>query len=222
MWKELLQLFKSEGLCDEAFKASLQMLEDCKGMYDDAVASLRKDGPLEVDIYERDKQINKYERDVRRKIVTHMSVSAKPDINMGLILTAIVIDIERIGDYAKNIAELAASLDAAFDGRELADDVHRVEGMIDGVFEDLISALDESDEDRARHVMETHQQAGVILENGITLLREGKVLSDDSGHAATVTLYLRFLKRMSAHLKNVATSVVNPYYRIGYREKRSD
>ena len=159
---------------------------------------------------------------MRRKIVTHMSVSAKPDINMGLILTAIVIDIERIGDYAKNIAELAASLDEAFDGRELADDVDRVEGMIDGIFEDLISALDESDEDRARHVMETHQQAGVILENGITLLREGKILSDDSGHAATLTLYLRFLKRMSAHLKNVATSVVNPYYRIGYREKRSD
>ena len=133
-----------------------------------------------------------------------------------------VTSLHEIGDYAKNIAELAASLDEAFDGRELADDVHRVEGMIDGIFEDLISALDESDEDRARHVMATHRQAGVILEDGITLLREGKVLSDDSGHAATLTLYLRFLKRMSAHLKNVATSVVNPYYRIGYREKRSD
>lgn len=222
MWKDILSLFKAESLCQEAFDESLLMLKTSHGMYRDAVASLHETGPMATDVFERDRQINKYERDVRRKIVTHMSVSTKPDINMGLVLTAIVIDIERIGDYAKNIAELAASLDAAFDGRELADDIDRVEGMIDGIFEDLISALDESDEDRARHVMETHRQAGVILEDGITLLREGKVLSDDSGHAATLTLYLRFLKRMSAHLKNVATSVVNPYYRIGYREKKSD
>jgi len=31
---------------------------------------------------------------------------------------------------------------------------------------------------------------------------------------------LRYLKRVSAHLKNVATSVVNPYHRIGYKEKK--
>jgi hypothetical protein len=36
-----------------------------------------------------------------------------------------------------------------------------------------------------------------------------------------VALYLRYLKRVSAHLKNVATSVVNPYHRIGFREKGS-
>jgi len=34
-----------------------------------------------------------------------------------------------------------------------------------------------------------------------------------------VALYMRYLKRVSAHLKNVATSVVNPYHRIGFREK---
>ena len=34
-----------------------------------------------------------------------------------------------------------------------------------------------------------------------------------------MALYLRYLKRVSAHIKNVATSVVNPYHRIGYREK---
>ena len=37
--------------------------------------------------------------------------------------------------------------------------------------------------------------------------------------AATLAIYLRYLKRVSAHLKNVATSVVNPYHRIGFREK---
>jgi phosphate uptake regulator len=45
------------------------------------------------------------------------------------------------------------------------------------------------------------------------------VMRDDSGEAVTAALYLRYLKRVSAHIKNVATSVVNPYYRIGFREK---
>jgi phosphate uptake regulator len=220
MWKDILSLFRGESLCEEAFDEALIMLKTSHGMYQDAVASLHETGPMATDIFERDRQINRYERDVRRKIVTHMSVSAKPDVNMGLVLTAIVIDIERIGDYAKNIAELAASLDTAFDGGELSEDVDRAEKAIDGIFADLISALEESDEARARKVIATHQETGVVLEDGITRIREGQALSNDSGNAATVTLYLRFLKRMSAHLKNVATSVVNPYYRIGYREKK--
>ena len=32
-------------------------------------------------------------------------------------------------------------------------------------------------------------------------------------------LYIRFLKRISAHLMNIASSVVNPFDRIGFREK---
>ena len=52
-------------------------------------------------------------------------------------------------------------------------------------------------------------------------LCSGEALSGRAGHAVTVALYLRYLKRVSAHLKNVATSVVNPYHRIGFREKKS-
>ena len=57
------------------------------------------------------------------------------------------------------------------------------------------------------------------VEDLVQDLIAGKVMSDDSGEAVTAVLYLRYLKRISAHLKNVATSVVNPYYRIGFREK---
>jgi hypothetical protein len=44
---------------------------------------------------------------------------------------------------------------------------------------------------------------------------------DDSGmpcsEAVTTALYVRFLKRVSAHLMNIASSVVNPFDRIGFR-----
>ena len=36
--------------------------------------------------------------------------------------------------------------------------------------------------------------------------------------AATLVLYLRFLKRISAHSRNLISSLVNPFDRIGYPE----
>jgi phosphate uptake regulator len=172
-----------------------------------------------ADIYERDRVLNRYERSVRRKIVTHMSVSSKPDINLGLVLTAIVIDIERIGDYTKNIVELAVGLTSPFDALELNDDVSRIERAIDAMFTDAIPALEGSDEARARKIMEAHAEVAKVVDSAIPRLQDSQVLKGRSGHAVTVALYMRYLKRVSAHLKNVASSVVNPYHRIGFREK---
>jgi len=220
MWKDILSLFKKEGLCQEAFEEALVMLETSHGMFRDAVAALHKDGALVDDIYERDRQLNKFERSVRRKIVTHLSISTKPDVNMGLVITAIVIDIERIGDYAKNISELAVGLEAPFDALELNGEVARIEALVEENFTELPVALGESEEERARGILERHKEVSGSVERHLSALRGGTALSGDSGRAVTAALYLRYLKRMSAHLKNVATSVVNPYYRIGFREKK--
>ncbi len=221
MWKDILTLFKGGGLCEEAFDEAMLMLQTCEGMYRDSIRALHEKGTLVDDLYERDREINRYERSVRRKIVTHMSVSSKPDINMGLVLTSIVIDIERIGDYTKNILELAVGLPEPFDGLELDQDVRDIEKAVGEVLVDIVPTLRKTDEARARRIIEEHAKISAMVEKDILLLRESKVLTGRSGHAVTVALHLRFLKRVSAHLKNVATSVVNPYYRIGFREKGS-
>lgn len=222
MWKDIISLLKGASLCQEAFEESLRMLETSYGMFSDAVGALHKEGALVDDIYERDRQLNRYERSVRRKILTHFSVSSKPDVNLGLVITAIVIDIERIGDYAKNISELATELEGPFDALELNVEIRHLERLVDGNFADLLLALEESDEDRARGILERHKEVSGTVERHLKSLRMGEALSGDSGRAATAALYLRYLKRMSAHLKNVATSVVNPYHRIGFREKKKD
>lgn len=220
MWKDILSLFRGGGLCQEAFEEALLMLEASHGMFRDAVAALHKEGAHVDDIYKRDRQLNKFERSVRRKILTHFSISAKPDVNLGLVITAIVIDMERIGDYAKNISELAVGLEEPFDALELNQEVSRIEGLVEENFVDLPVALEESDEERARKILKDHKEVSASVERHLKALREGSALVGDSGRAVTAALYLRYLKRMSAHLKNVATSVVNPYHRIGFREKK--
>ena len=164
MWKDILTLFKGAGLCEEAFAEAILMLETSHGMYNDALAALHAQGKAVDDLYARDRQINKFERSVRRKIVTHLSVATRPDVNMGLVLTAIVVDIERIGDYTKNIMELAVALEEPFDGLELDADVREVEVRVEKMFEDAIPALKNSDMERARKVIEAHLKVAEIVE----------------------------------------------------------
>ena len=221
MWKQIVALFRSGGPLQEAYDEAILMLRASHEMFDHAVTALHAEGTPKTDIYKRDQQINKYERRVRRKIVTHMSVSSKPDINLGLVLTAIVIDIERIGDYTKNIVELASAVPGPFDGLELHDKVVGIEQTMARMFDDIVPALEESDMVRARGIIKSHTTIASKVDKQVHALCSGKALSGRSGHAVTVALYLRYLKRVSAHLKNVATSVVNPYHRIGFREKKS-
>jgi len=221
MWKEIVTLFRSKGPLQEAYDEAILMLRASHDMFDLAVKQLHAEGALESDIYKRDRQLNKYERSVRRKIVTHMSVSSKPDINLGLVLTAIVIDIERIGDYTKNIVEVAGVVPGPFDGLELHGEVAEIEKSMARMFDDIVPALEGPDEAKARAIIGSHAIIASRVDDQVRALSASEALSGRSGHAVTVALYLRYLKRVSAHLKNVATSVVNPYYRVGFREKGS-
>ena len=42
----------------------------------------------------------------------------------------------------------------------------------------------------------------------------------DADTAAAIALYSRYLKRISAHSRNLISSIVNPFERIGYPEEK--
>jgi len=107
-----------------------------------------------------------------------------------------------------------------FDGGELHEEILDLEQVVDGMFRDIVPALEESDVDLARKILQDHKNVSGRVERGLQLLRSDQVLQGKSGKAVTAALYLRYLKRVSAHLKNVATSVLNPFHRIGFKEKK--
>jgi len=219
MIRNLLNLFKKESYCQSAWDLCLEMLNESLGMFTDAAESFHNEENLNCDIYNRDRVINKFERKVRRDIVTHLAVSNNPDINSALVLTSIIIDIERIGDYTKNIIELAITHPGRFQGGELSQEIVEIETAVQKMFRDLIPCMENGDVDEARRILGDHQILAGRVEDCLQDLITGKVLATDSGAAVVAALYMRYLKRISAHLKNVASSLVNPYYRIGFREK---
>ena len=109
MFKQIFELFKSDSLYNQALLECHEMLDIDKEMFNESMNTLRNSdtADIPIDIYAMDKKINEFERDVRRKVMTHLAISGRENLGSGLILVSVVIDIERIGDYTKNIYDLA-------------------------------------------------------------------------------------------------------------------
>ena len=221
MWKNLIALFRQDNLYAQALRESHTMLDLDLTIFEASMASLRRSDNSEVavDIETIDKEINRFERDVRRKVLTHLSVSGS-DLVSGLVLVSVVIDIERIGDYAKNIHDLARAHPAQLHGGPLESEVASIETRVAGLFRDTVQAFRESDVEKSRKVMTAYkEELSAECDRVIDRIVSGKVPELSAAEAAAIALYIRYLKRIGAHSRNIMTSVVNPFHRIGYREK---
>jgi Na+/phosphate symporter len=220
MFKQFFELFRKDNLLQQAYDRSLEMLEADREMFLAASSSLREhdDARIEIDIYAKDQLINAYEREVRRKVLTHLALTSSKSIAAGLALVSIVIDIERIGDLTKNIVDLALRHPGKLNCGNLEPDVRKIETTVKTMFTLLIEALPKGDEAKAKEVMSEHwwiaRRADEILNSLIVREDPDLVCSE----AVSSALYVRFLKRISAHLMNIASSVVNPFDRIGFRD----
>ena len=86
-------------------------------------------------------------------MLTHLSISGTEDIIPGLVLVSIIIDIERIGDYTKNIVELALNHPAPLKGGNFEEELIKVEEKMKDMFDQQINSFKESDVAAARKIM---------------------------------------------------------------------
>jgi phosphate transport system protein len=221
MFESLTSMFRKENLIQLALDECHEMLELDWQMFQASVESLRRSdsNQVTIDIRDMDKRVNKYERDVRRKVITHLSVTGD-DVSAGLVVVSVVVDIERIGDYTKNIYELAEKHPNRLGGGSVEDRLASVEKRTGDLFQRTAKAFMDGNESEARKVMtEYKEELSSDCESIITDIVSGKVTDLSSGNAAAVALYARYLKRIGSHLRTIVTSVVNPFPRIGYKEK---
>jgi len=221
MLKELLNLFNKDNLMKQAFDASMDMLKTDHEMFLESLRTLRESNTAELrfDLYEKDRQINAFEREVRRKVMKHLAIAGATELAMGIRLVSIVIDIERIGDYTKNIVELAINHPRRLRLGEFESEAAAVERRVKINFDTLIKAFYQQDSKLAREIMSTHQkEVSSVCDRIVTGLVRGESRDLDIQTASAMVMYLRFIKRIHSHLKNIASSIVNPVDRIGYSE----
>ncbi len=224
MWKTFFNIWKKDDLLNQAWDDCYQALEISQEMFLEAVRFLREAGH-EVDsqhIRRKDKRINKYQREIRRKVMTHCTFQKGGSLPGGMVLVSIIIDVERIGDNAKNILDLAQTLGAKFKVPVCEEAVQEIEKDIQKRFKEMVGILKGHEVEQARKIMNRHRKTTRhVCDNLIDDLVKGHVNEITPANSAALALYLRYLKRISAHLKNVATSVVNPFDRIGFKEKNT-
>ena len=221
IFDRVISLWKSEDLLSQAWEDSFQMMVLSNEMFSAAIRYLRRGEKIKTlkNLKKRDREINEFQKSVRKKVVTHFSVSRKvEDFPSGLVLLNIVVDVERLGDYTKNILDLAIHYPDPLVSEECLSSLKEIEDNIQSRFADTLVAIEKQDEKLAKKLLKSYRKSfsnisDKIVNNGIS----GKQEYKDQKEAAAVTLYARYLKRVGGHLKNITTTMLNPYEEIGYQ-----
>lgn len=173
------------------------------------------DAEAQAKLYDRDQHINVLEREVRRSVVTHLALEQRAeDIPSGLIFMNVVKDAERIGDYIKNIYDVAHELVPESADRSLY--AQHLKGYADVMRDTMLEtteAFAESDEARCREIITLARAKAHELEDSIAGITRSDLKTSD---AVCLVLVMRFYKRIFMHLCNIATTVVMPVDKMDY------
>ncbi|MEN8191816.1 MAG: PhoU domain-containing protein [Bacteroidota bacterium] len=222
MIKEILAVFQSDSYMNRAFERSYEMLDLTKLMFSEAREALRETDTnfAKYDINDQDSEVNKYQRDVRKDVLNHLLMAGTDELVSGMVLVSIVIDIERIGDFTKNIVEIAQNHKEKLHAGDFEDNLFKLENAVVDSLNRTVDCFKNSDEDAAFQLLKEYKWVAKSCDEKIASLIRGEDTSLPSGSAVALAIYIRALKRISGHARNVATSVVNPFHRIGFKPKK--
>jgi Na+/phosphate symporter len=120
----------------------------------------------------------------------------------------------------KILFEIAQNHPQRLHGGKFEDELIRIEDSVEENFRRTIEVFKNSDEQAARQLIKDFKWISKVSDESLMALVKQADPSITSGSAAALALYFRSLKRINAHLRNVTTSVVNPFHRIGYKPKK--
>ena len=215
-------LKKKEDLLDAATVDCLMMLATGKEMFRIVTQALEQEVDVKVreQVATMDKQVNKDQIKVRKKVLEHLAVSRRVGLVRSLQLTTMVIDLERIGDYGKNMAELVDVLPAKLSFGAYQERFDQVQAKTLELFDMTRDAIRDDNENVARKVIAQYDTISKTCDGTVIELFESLSNGDTVNKSILgLALLLRYMKRTAAHLKNISTSVSNPYHRIGRRPK---
>lgn len=196
-----------------------EMLTDSMRIYDLSMNCLLGDTNLDTvrdDLYSTDKKINELHRDIRREMIIHSAVNSR-NLDIPLLLSYMTMskDIERIGDYCKNLFEIAETGNTFTQGDEL-DDYIELRNDIGKLIIYLQSCLNLEDESKVQDLITLGSSLSTNLDDKITALLENK---EKIQYPVATTLFFRYLKRIVSHIVNAATALIMPTDQIDYLDE---
>jgi phosphate transport system protein len=213
----VLEFFRSprdSGL-DHIEQMVATMIADCRHTFDAAMNALvggTDPAAVADDIRSTDQRINEAEREIRRELVVHASVHGSGDVSTILAYMLVSRMLERIGDNAKNVFDLAEEGVGLADG----DDAelfrsHRDE--ISELFSTTGTILAARDSDGASEQLNRVAELLRGFDEEVRTQLHSKGMAEA---AVPRALLARYLKRIVANLGNIMSSVVLPVDKMDY------
>lgn len=220
MFKNLISFWKGKDYLTQVLEEFKEMLEETKYMFESVCKALLEGGAnseLEKKTYEIDKKVNRLEKEIRKRIVEHLSIQPSADVPVSLILMSVVKDAERIGDYCKNILEVISLSDKPIK-RDLFEELFdHIDKKISKEFEMTQKAFIESDEEVAKEILDLERK---IVRDCDEIVKKLAKCSFSTNEAVCLTLLARYFKRVSAHLANIGSSVILPVSDLDFFDEK--
>ncbi len=217
MFRELLTIFRSKNPLTEMGENFARMLKLAHEMTLAAggIFFERNAMPEERDqIRRQDIEVNQLERAIRKKVVAHLSIPGNtPDVPFCLLLMSLVKDVERLGDYAKNILELVDFCPETLPDDEIVKELRSYRQGIEDAFQAASEVFTSLEPERALRLIREGRE---IAHRSDALI--GRIAREkyDAGTTTALVLATRYYKRIGGHLLNVVSSVVMPVHKVDY------
>ncbi len=223
MFKNLLSFWKGKDFLLQVMEDFRIMLDEAESMFEAVCARLTGGGDdpeLKERIYRMDKKVNELQKEIRRRIVEHLSLQPTVDVNACLILMSVVKDAERLGDYSKNLYEVTELLEHPIDKSLFSQYFDSLDSDIVKLFGQTRDAFIGADEEKARSTWDYHRRINKACDKIVKKVAKSNLSVNE---AVSFALIARYFKRIVSHLVNIATSVVLPLSDLDYfDEKRGE
>lgn len=219
MFKELLSIFKGDSPLQETSVKFREMLAIAQQMVLEASEVYWRTQPSRDRIktlYDQDIKVNKLERAIRKQVATHLTLNPGSEVPYSLLLMSLVKDVERLGDYAKNLAEATDLIDQPIPDDELTVELRDIRDKVERLARETARVFAASDRERAT---EMTVEGRSVAKRCDELVRQLAKSSYDPGMAVCLTLGTRYYKRIGGHLLNILSSVIMPLHKLDYYDE---
>jgi len=220
MFKNLLSFWKGKDFLAQVFEEFKSMLDDSEFMFKSVRSRLLdnvEEPDLKQKIYDIDKKVNLLQKDIRRRIVEHLSLQPTVNVTACLVLMSVVKDAERLGDYCKNLYEVTELIAEPVDQQLFTNYFKEIDKDIMKLFEQTKKAFIEADEDMARLTWDYEKRIAKDCDRIVANLAQSDLSVNE---AVCFVLIARHFKRLAAHLVNIATSVILPLSDLDYFDEK--
>ena len=221
MFRELISIFRGDnplGRMGDNFTKMLGLARDQTVRAGQIFFSKPASPEERTQIYKQDVKVNKLERKIRKQVIAHLSIAGNSaDVPYSLLLMSLVKDVERIGDYAKNLAETLDVSGAILPDDDTVAELREIRNGIEGTFEAVAEVFAQSDEEEAVALIRQGRDMSHRCDALINRIAKGDY---DAATTVAVTLGTRFYKRIGAHLLNILSGVVMPLHKLDYYDEK--